>query len=211
MRYRRQEARYPTGAAIRRLTADLGLPEVGQDWELEAADSRRVAEFLDYYETQQLNDDERFALMSLIIASFDQRISASPDDVLQKRIVDHLTVRFDLLNYLVQYWALPDEDSEDEGFPFTPIARQIMQSECGDRACWPRTPFAVMRSCKLLRGQGVYNSVEIADNRDGTFGLSWSKIEGRESGSCEFSSIEEATAFARCQFDVAPDDWRKLS
>ena len=48
MRYRRQESRYPTHVAIDRLSADLGLAEVSQDWESEAADSGRVSEFLDY-------------------------------------------------------------------------------------------------------------------------------------------------------------------
>jgi len=210
VRYRRQESRFPTAAAIDRLSADLGLAKVGQDWEIEAADSRRVIEFLDYYDTRQLNDDERFTLMSLIIASFDERLSAGGDDVLQDRIVARLTAKFDVLNYLVQYWALPDEDAMDAAFTFTPIARQIMQSMYGDRENWPRTPFAIKRAGKLLREQGVYDSVEIADNRDGTFELSWSKIAGRDFGSRVFSSIDEGTEFARCQFGVAVEAWCEI-
>ena len=210
MRHIRQQSRYPTRAAIGRLSADLGLAYRGQDWELLAADSRRVIEFLDYYDTRQLNDDERFTLMSLIIASFDERLSAGPDDVLQDRIVARLTARFDVLNYLVQYWALPDEDATDGAFNFTPIARQIMQSKYGDRENWPRTPFAVKRAGKLLREQGVYDSVEIADNRDGTFELSWSKIAERDFGSREFSSIDEAAEFARSHFGVAVDAWCEI-
>jgi len=212
MRYRRQESRHPTGAAINRLSADLGLAEVRQDWEIEAADSRRVIEFLDYYDTRQLNDDERFTLMSLIIASFDERLSAGRDGVLQERIVARLVDRFDVLNYLVQYWALPDETDEDAmaAFSFTPIARLIMQSKYGDRENWPRTPFAIKRAQKLLREQGVYDSVEVADNRDGTFELSWNKIAGRDFGGREFSSIDEATEFARSRFGVEVDVWCEI-
>ena len=210
MRYKRQESRYPTAAAIERLSADLGLAKVGQDWEIEAADSHRVKEFLDYYDTRQLNDDESFTLMSLIIASFDQRLSAGRDDVLEDRIVACLINKFDALNYLVQHWALPDETDEeaaDEPFNFTPIARQIMQSKYGDLENWPRAPLAIKRALKLLPEQGVYDAVEIADNRDGTFGLTWSKIQGRDFGSREFSSIDAATEFAGCQLGVAVDAW----
>jgi hypothetical protein len=178
LRYQRQQFRCQTGAAIDRLSADLGLAEVGQDWELEAADASRVIEFLDYYDTRELNDDERFSLMSLIIASFDERLSNGPDPVLQDRIAARLNSRFDLLNYLVQYWALADEEASDDAFRFTPIARRIMQSQYGDRENWPRTPFALKRSMRFLEDQGVCDSVEIADNRDGTFGLWWSKVAG---------------------------------
>lgn len=211
MRYQRQESRYPTGAAIDRLSADLGLTYRGQDWELLAADPHRVIEFLDYYDTRELNDDERFTLMSLIIASFDERLSTTgQDDVLQERIVARLTARFDLFNYLVQYWALPDEPDEDMAdgvFHFTPIARPIMQAQYGDRKNWPRTPLAIRRAGKLLRDEGVYDSMEIADNRDGTFELYWSKITGRDPGTRAFSSIDEAVEFAHRQFGIAVDAW----
>lgn len=213
MHYKRQESRYPTAAAIERLSADLGLAKVGQDWEIEAADSHRVKEFLDYYDTRQLNDDERLTLMSLIIASFDEQLYAGEDDVLQDRIVARLIEKFDVLNYLVQYWALPDETDEavaDDAFIFTPIARQIMQSKYGDRENWPRTPLLVKHAHKLLPEQGVYDSVEIADNRDGTFELWWSKITGRDSGSQEFSSNEAATEFAGCRLGIAVDAWCEI-
>jgi hypothetical protein len=213
MRYKRQESRFPTAPAIERLSADLGLAEVGQDWEIEAADSHRVKEFLDYYDTRQLNDDERFTLMSLIIASFDERLHAGRDDAVQDRIVARLIDKFAVLNYLVQYWALPDETDQDvagNAFNFTPIARQIMQSRYGDRENWPRSPLAIKRANKLLPDQGVYDAVEIADNRDETFGLWWSTIAGRDSGSREFSSIDAAMEFARCQFGVAVDAWCEI-
>lgn len=213
MYYTRQESRYPTAAAIERLSADLGLSKVGQDWEIEAADSHRVKEFLDYYDTRQLNDDERFTLMSLIVASFDERLYAGRDDVLHHRIVACLIERFDVLNYLVQYWASPDETDEeaaDDAFNFTPIARQIMESKYGGRDNWPRTPRLIKRANRLLPEEGVYDWAGIADNRDGTFELSWSKIAGRESGSREFSSIDEAVECAACQLGVAVDAWCEI-
>jgi hypothetical protein len=209
----RQIHRFPTGAAIARLTADLGLPRVGQDWELEAADASRVGEFLDRYEAGGLDDDERFTLMSLIVASFDKRLATGRDEALQERIVERLSEGFDVLSALVQYWALPDatdEEAAENAFRFTPVARRVMRSKYGGRESWPRTPFAVMGAQSLLPEQGVYDSLEIADNRDGTFGLWWSKIAGRESGGREFASIGEAVEFARRRFGIGAEAWREV-
>jgi hypothetical protein len=210
LRYQRQVSRYPTAAAIGRLSAELGLAKVGQDWDIEAADAYRVAEFLDYYDSHQLNDDERFALMSLVVASYDDRLPSGQDGGLEGRIVARLQAKFGVLNYLVQYWALPDEDDPENTFKFTPIARRIMEAMYGDRERWPRTPFASKRAENLLAEQGVYDSVEIANNRDGTFELSWSKIAGRDFGSQEFPSIDEATQFAWRQLGIPPGAWSDI-
>jgi hypothetical protein len=138
--FKRQESRFPTGSAIQRFTVDFRLPTVGQDWDLESADPNRVAEFLDFYDSQRLNDDEKF---TLILASYDESLRKGNDETLQSRIVEHLLAEFDLLNYLVQYWSLPDEDEPDNIFHFTSIARQVMQTKYGDREKWPRTPFSI--------------------------------------------------------------------
>lgn len=213
MYYRRQISRYSAAEAIDRLSSDLGLAEVGQDWELEAANPSRVAEFLDYYETRQLNDDERFTLMSLIIASFDEFLYSGRDEVLQDRIVARMSAEFDLLNYLVQHWAFPDvtdEEIAENSFYFTPIARQIMQSQYGDRENWPRSGCSIKRAEKSLPEQGVIDSVDLSDNRDGTFQLGGSKIAGRDCGSREFSSVAEAMEFACNQLAMAADAWRDI-
>ena len=208
MRYKRQVSRHPTGAAIERLSVELGLAEISQDWELEAADSDRVLEFLNYYDTQLLNDDERFTLMSLIVASFDEVLSGNT--VMRDQIAVRLNARFDLLNSLVQEWAMPDRAETESCFNFTPIAREVMRSNYGDRENWPRTPFSIMRVQTLLNDQGLYDCTEIADNRDGTFELFWSKIAGRDFGAREFLTIEEAMKFADCQFGIGVEAWQTI-
>ncbi|QDV42049.1 hypothetical protein Enr13x_18920 [Stieleria neptunia] len=40
-----------------------------QDWEIELSDGQRLREFVEAYDTLSLNEDERFALMALIVAS----------------------------------------------------------------------------------------------------------------------------------------------
>jgi hypothetical protein len=66
-----QSPEYPTTKAIQRLTEIFQLPEYCQDWEIEVADSSRVIEFCDTYEKVILDAESRFALMCLIIASYD--------------------------------------------------------------------------------------------------------------------------------------------
>lgn len=66
-------ARYPISASREKLAGLFRLenrPEM-QDWEVEVADPNRITEFLNAYEASDLSDDDRFLLMSLIIASFD--------------------------------------------------------------------------------------------------------------------------------------------
>lgn len=67
-----------TKEAIEILTQKLGLPKLGQysqDWEYESADSLRVNEFVSFYESADLNQSGKFALMSLIISSFDDAVT----------------------------------------------------------------------------------------------------------------------------------------
>ncbi|MES2465110.1 MAG: hypothetical protein V4671_31475, partial [Armatimonadota bacterium] len=63
---------WETLAAIESLTALLSLrTDYGQDWCIELSDPARVDEFCDVYESAALDFEQRFALMALIIASYD--------------------------------------------------------------------------------------------------------------------------------------------
>jgi len=106
----------------------LGFDVLGsQDWELECADLNRIGEFLDLYEDQGLNDDERFALMALIVASFDDYLSTNRNDVaLASRIRRHLTTHFELHKSTIHYWSLPGESKPETLFSITPFIRQIV-------------------------------------------------------------------------------------
>ena len=142
--------RFPTAAAIQSLDAALYLPLRRQDWEIEVADAARVGEFLDLYECGKLDEDERFSLMSLVVASYDELLRESGDrgHHLWARIRRHLVDHFALHAYTVQGWSFPDEDDDydpDEVFPFTPYAREVMAAKYGPRDCWPRRPFSVKR------------------------------------------------------------------
>lgn len=122
---------FVTKEAIESLTKQLNLmklPEYSQDWEIEAAELSRVTEFINYYDslTTRLNGDEKFALMKLILSSFDDALSGGEGNKeLWFRIKDHLIKDLDMFRETIRYWALIDEDFE-EGFELTPYMRELV-------------------------------------------------------------------------------------
>jgi len=97
-----------------------------QDWEVECADARRIEEFLDLYEQSGLSDDDRFALMALIVASFDDWLAGSgADEAVIHRVGRHLSTNFSLHEATIHYWCLTDESDADNLFSATPFMREI--------------------------------------------------------------------------------------
>ncbi|MFC3803465.1 hypothetical protein [Cohnella sp. GCM10012308] len=117
-----------TRQAIESLNEKLRLPKVdqnSQDWEYEVADSNRVNEFISFYETAVLDQDEKFALMNLIISSFDDALREAKDhDGTWDRIKNHLARDLVLHRNTILYWSLEEEEPEN-CFYITPYMRQI--------------------------------------------------------------------------------------
>lgn len=81
-----------------------------QDWERHFEDFDRLAEFIAHYETGQLDDDERFLLMELILAS---STNGKPDFLnssLWQTIKQKLRNDPDTHGWSIWYWACIDED-----------------------------------------------------------------------------------------------------
>ncbi len=207
--------RHPTAAAIERLAKMFGLPSAGQDWEIVCADADRVCEFLDAYESAPLNQDEKFTLMALIVASYDELLTKGCDDPRHwDRIRRHLLDRFDLHGYTVQYWSLPEEDEPNDVFDFTWRAREIMTAVYGSRQKWPRRPAVIKRFIDrpVPAVPGVpLDAMDITDNRDGTgFTLWWSKFRNRSTGERLCGSVEEAMEHAAREFGVPVERWQDV-
>ncbi|BFT74077.1 hypothetical protein PAENIP36_55190 [Paenibacillus sp. P36] len=82
-----------------------------QDWEHESADSSRVNEFVSLYKSAELNPSEKFALMSLIISSFDDAVTEGKiEDGVWEKIKGHLISDIDLYTKIILYWSLVDEE-----------------------------------------------------------------------------------------------------
>ncbi len=118
---------FPSADAIAFLNRALDLPASGneQDWEVELADKSRIAEFLDFYETNELAPEQRFALMSLVLASLDDLATASQlDESLWQRTALLITRDRKLFDHLVEYWA--NVHCADDGFAISHLVRSIL-------------------------------------------------------------------------------------
>jgi len=125
----KHKPRYLVGAAQASLTAKIGHPPeyaASQDWDLVVSDPKRITEFLSKYETLDLNDDERFALMALIVASFDQLPPAGAETGHVWTDISRL-LRSDraLHESTIRRWALLDDPDVEDGFPVTGRMRTL--------------------------------------------------------------------------------------
>lgn len=121
---------YLTKEAIKNLNKKLSLPILSpysQDWEYEQADSSRVQEFMTYYENSVLTNNEKFALMALIVSSYDDYLSeGNTTESVWINISNYLIKDFKLHKNTIIYWAQEDNEIED-CFAVTPLMREIIE------------------------------------------------------------------------------------
>lgn len=210
------EPRYATSAVEEALGKRLGFKYTGQDWEIVNGDPSRLEEFLLIYEQEPLDEDQRFALMELIVASYEELACEQPDNAIWERIRKHLCDRFSLHAYTVECWALSDAsyDEDRQGWhAITPQMREIMHQFLGPRENWPTAGFAIWRFCEPIGNEKpiLLNGIEIGAHRNGRgFYAIWSKIPGRESGKRTFATAGEAMRWAEAEFGVKRDQWKDV-
>ncbi len=123
--------KHPTLQAVLSLAKRLDLrysPDM-QDWEYEVSDPSRLAEFVATYESGELDDDERFTLMSIIIDSAEQLVQESGQTFIKsaifQRILALVETNIDLHTATICYWASIEAELED-AWCVTPHFRQIV-------------------------------------------------------------------------------------
>jgi hypothetical protein len=123
---------WPTGAELKSLSEILRLRMRGdeQDWELQEwewdyADPQRVDEFLDIYEQQNLSENQRMALMALIVESYNSYLAEHEHiPILWERIEKHLKESPEIHEYAITYWLLA-EDADKSKFSIGNQIRKI--------------------------------------------------------------------------------------
>ncbi|MED1919058.1 hypothetical protein [Brevibacillus sp. DP1.3A] len=122
--------KYVTRSAIEGLVKKIKLPapkEFSQDWEYEVSDSSRVADFLFAYENFNLDIEEKFALMIVIISSYeDAMIEEKDEESWGSSIRNHLLKDIRIHKNTIDYWAMLDEDDMENCFFVTPFIREIV-------------------------------------------------------------------------------------
>jgi hypothetical protein len=114
---------------LEKLQRLLNLPAGGyeQDWDVELADGSRIGEFLLAYEQPLMTDDDKVALMALVVASIEQRLQVSDVEPDEWREVGTLLLRdSELHRRTIEYWSRVETEDPDEWFAVTPYVRAVL-------------------------------------------------------------------------------------
>jgi hypothetical protein len=129
--------RWVTATARRALARRFNLPDdpFSQDWAWEVADPSRFGEFLDAYVSGPLDEDERFALMEILIQCIEDMDLPSVESAPQwHSVAGLLRAHAGLHVSTVRYWScLGDHDLED-CFRVTEPMRAVWKLIRGDDA-----------------------------------------------------------------------------
>lgn len=116
----------PKKETIAALSKKLSLPYKGteQDWDIEMADSNRINEFIDLYHQYDLDFEERVALMSLIIASYDDFLNENNVEIDSRWNIIKLMLAKDRIHFveLINYWS---QCNETDIFRITSLMRAV--------------------------------------------------------------------------------------
>lgn len=97
--------------------------------EYEVSDSSKVGEFLYAYKNIELNKEEKFALMMIIISSYnDAIIEGKVEKSWASFIRYHLLEDINIHKNSIYYWALLDEDDLENCFAITTLIREILNA-----------------------------------------------------------------------------------
>jgi hypothetical protein len=124
--------KYVTKSAIEGLVQKIKLPppdEFSQDWEYEVSDPSRINEFLYAYKHIELNHDEKFGLMIIIISSLnDAIVEGKKEDKWNSSIKSLLLQDLDIHKNTIYYWAMLDEEDIENCYAVTSFMRQVARS-----------------------------------------------------------------------------------
>ena len=114
---------------IEQLSKELSLPFTGreQDWDIEMANSNRINDFLKFYKHNDLSNDKKAAIMSLMLASYEDFLNERNIEIDDKwnEIKSVLESERVIFVELIHYWSLDNEVEEDNLFRITPLIRNI--------------------------------------------------------------------------------------
>jgi hypothetical protein len=110
-----------------------------QDWPLEVADRDRLSEFVEFLSRADA-DDDRFALMSLVLCSLDEA-NEEQQRTTWPTVMAILEHNPTLFAYEIMYWSCGEERDDgclqlteaiEEQFSITPFLRQVLRRVAGE-------------------------------------------------------------------------------
>lgn len=118
-----------TKKAINSLIEKLNLPECdefSQDWEYEVADSKRLEEFIEYYQNNDMDKDEKFTLMIIILESYND---IGQYNILEKKLwckIEKILMEDKFIHKpTIDYWSCSENENIEDCFYITPLMRSL--------------------------------------------------------------------------------------
>lgn len=110
-----------------------------QDWPLEVCDPGRLRDFIDAYRTPALDDDQRYALMELILYSLDEALVERRGVVAELPEIRRMLLNdYRLHEPTITYWCADDVDlnprndpdlpRDERVFALTPFAQEVRRA-----------------------------------------------------------------------------------
>ncbi len=119
-------ARYTSGASATKLADMFQLDLPTQDWDILVADHSRLDDFLSAYDRAEFDEDDRFALMEVIVASLDEGEEHGVDiDDAWYQTETFLRRDWRLHAATLSYWACGDDPDPAHQFAITPRIREV--------------------------------------------------------------------------------------
>jgi hypothetical protein len=122
--------RTTTKKAIELIADKLNLPNdtAMQDWAYEVTNADNIDNYIFYYK-EIINEDEKFALMQLIIqATEDQRNEEQFKNYCNK-IKPLLITDFKTHEYTIYYWCCFENNSIEDCWKISPMMRELWNAE----------------------------------------------------------------------------------
>ena len=103
---------------------NLKSKNTNMDWDLEFSDYKRVEEFIEFFNKEELTEDEKFLLVALIFASFDDELVKEGNITIKfyRRFTKILRENYELCLPILDYW-LPDKGHYSLGYYFSSLRR----------------------------------------------------------------------------------------
>ncbi len=123
-----KELKYPSKETITRLTKELqlkGADDFTQDWECEVANAEQLQSYIEYYQKEKLNVNEKTTLMRIILEAYNDLVTLHTQEcIYQNKIKQLLKQDYSIHEETVRYWSCEGEDLEN-CFAITAFARSI--------------------------------------------------------------------------------------
>lgn len=121
--------RFVTLKAIKDLTKNLNLQYTlsdYQDWEFIVGKSEDIEEYINYY-TTEVDEDNKFALMEIIIQATEDQTTENDFLKYLKIVLKLLQDNFRLHEYSVFYWSCFQNENIEDCWNVSPFMRKLWQ------------------------------------------------------------------------------------